>query len=108
MVSHAARPALMGKSLVALSPNGLSHVPWTSRRQRWRRHRASDSCVWELPDIRPSVSLKISMARTGVDGVAATELLVAFRQPALFFSHSSAKNQVQWEISVPKRRLTLM
>lgn len=48
------------------------------------------------------------MARTGVDGVAATELLVAFRQPALFFSHSSAKNQVQWEISVPKRRLTLM
>lgn len=37
--------------------NCLSHVPWTSRRQRWRRHRASDSCVWELPDIRPSVSL---------------------------------------------------
>ena len=108
MVSHAARPALMGKSLVALSPNGISHVTWTSRRQHWRRHRASDSYVWELPDIRPSVSLKISMARTGVYGAAATELLMAFPKLALFLAHSNAKKQVQWEISVPKRRLTRM
>ena len=61
-----------------------------------------------LPDIRPSVSLKISMARTGVYGAAATELLMAFPKLALFLAHSNAKKQVQWEISVPKRRLTRM
>lgn len=69
------------------------------------------------PAIHASGSFQISallcllvyvMAQTGAIGAAAIELLVSFPISTASFAPISAKFYVQWEISVSKRRLTLM
>lgn len=77
MVSHVALPAPVGRSLVALAPDGLTHA-------RGRRGGSIGTGIW--PAIPASVSFQMSaclrlymngMAQTGANGAAAIELLVS-------------------------------
>ena len=79
--------------------------PGASRRQHWHWHGASDSCVWELPDIR------LSMSRCECHGPDRSQRRSCFRAAGVLRQNQHKphcklrrKNRDQCEISVPKRR----
>jgi len=76
--------------------------PGASRRQHWHWHWASDSCVWELPDIR------LSTSRCECHGPDRGQRRSCKRAASLRCRNRSKppckqrrKKCDQWEISVP-------
>ena len=65
----------MGRSLVALAPGGLTHTRRCRGGCSGAGPRASDTCVWEHPDIRLFRLFDFDSAQTRAWSAAAVELL---------------------------------
>jgi len=98
----------MGRSLVALSPVGLTHTRRCRGGCIGTDHGASDSCVGEHPDIRLSSSLGVDAVRTWTIGAAAVELLLLGHRLPLERAARVGGSSNLWEICVPNCLETLM